>query len=197
VSTSIRTLSAVLGATGLLVLGVAVSTQADDAVAPAASAPDAAAAAKNPEATTFVAGETNQVLEGQAFWAMNVKPGLYEVTFRAIMFAEVPDGAPGTNLICGVLDANTFTGQGAPRIYAVQSAAFFGELPAAMSGASTVRVKDQAQPALTCVNPAGEFQLLKPINVTFTKVDSRQMKQAEQVVDQPEVMRELRRALGG
>ena len=100
-------------------------------------------------AITYVAGKRLQTVPGQAVWRMPVKPGLYEVSFRAMLMAEIPQDQIGVNLICGVADANQLNEN--PRIYTAASASYFGDIPAALSGASTVRIKPGAAVAATCV----------------------------------------------
>ncbi len=148
---------------------------------------------------TFVAGRSRQVIRsGQAIWSVDVKPGLYDVSFKAILALTQPDATHPGQVICGALDLNTFlqTQSGVPWIYTVDTAEYWGQLPAAMSGSATVPVRPGARPGVLCFSSTGGYQLEVPIVVTFTKVKSRHVSRAHGVPlnrkDERSVMRLLK-----
>jgi len=138
------------------------------------------AKALSTHAVTFKAGKRGQTISPAGLWTTPVKPGLYQVTFDAMLWDMT--GPSPANFVCGVLDVSTF---GTPNqvIYAASSAAYFGGTnggpPAAVSGAATVRVKDGASPGAVCFPESGTLQFFKPLKVTFTKINSRENKTAE------------------
>ena len=76
-----------------------------------------------------------------ALWSLDVEPGIYNVSMRAILNIEPDDpDATAASVICGVLDLNTFNTPNT-RVYVADSAVQIpGGLPAAMSGAATIRI---------------------------------------------------------
>jgi hypothetical protein len=92
-----------------------------------------------------------------------------------------PDGPGPANFVCGVLDLETF-GTDDQTIYVAASAPYLGATnggpPAAVSGAATVRVREGSTPGAVCFPDTGTFQFFKPLNVSFTRIDSREKRVA-------------------
>jgi hypothetical protein len=156
----------------------------------------AAVSASSARIHTFVAGRPRQVIgSGQAIWTVDVKPGLYDVSFKAILALTQPDATHPGQVICGALDLQTFaqTQSGVPWIYTVDSAEYWGQLPAAMSGSATVPVRPGARPGVLCFSSTGGYQLVAPIVVTFTKVKSRHISRAHGVPLNPKQERSIMR----
>lgn len=133
-------------------------------------------------AITFRAGSRGQVFSPGGMWSTPVQPGLYEVTFSAMLLDQ---SAPGpANFICGALDIETF-GSDNPRIYVAASAAYFGGTnggpPAAVSGAATVRVRQGETPGAVCFPENGTFEFFKPLRVTFTRINLERKRVASPV----------------
>jgi hypothetical protein len=130
-------------------------------------------------AITYKAGEVGQTVSPAGLWSTHVKPGLYEISFNALLWDQT--GPSPANFICGVLDLNTF-GTANQTIYTADSAAYFGGTnggpPAAVSGSATVRIHDGATPGGVCFPEAGTFEFFKPLRVTFTKINSRDIRTA-------------------
>jgi hypothetical protein len=155
------------------------------------------AARSSPGIHTFIAGKRGQVIQsGQAIWTVPVNPGLYEVSFKAILNLTQQNPPQPGEVICGAVDLATFN-HNVPWIYTVDSADFFGQIPAAMSGAATVPVRPGARPGVLCISPSGRFQMLSPIVVTFTKVGSRQVSRATPITVAPKDLRGITRLLKG
>lgn len=128
---------------------------------------------------TFRAGRRGQTVTPAGLWSTPVDPGLYEVTFNAMLWDQT---APGpANFVCGVLDLATF-GSDAQTIYVAASAPYFGGTdggpPAAVSGAATVRVREGSTPGAVCFPDTGTLQFFKPLSVSFTRIDSRERRVA-------------------
>ena len=147
-------------------------------------------------ATTYRAGERGQTVSPAGLWATPVRPGLYQVAFDAMLWDQTAQGP--ANFICGVLDIATFGAQ-RQTIYVASSAAYFGGMnggpPAAVSGAATVRIRDGQTPGAVCFPETGSFQFFKPLKVTFTRINSRQVLNAEPI--EPPARRPLPIPFGG
>jgi hypothetical protein len=159
-----------------------------------------AAAVSKPSSNihTFVAGRPReQIPGGQGIWTVDVKPGLYDVSFKAILALTQPDATHPGQVICGALDLQTLgqTQSGVPWIYTVDSAEYWGQLPAAMSGSATVPVRPGARPGVLCFSSTGSYRLEAPIVVTFTKVKSRHISRADSVPLTPKEGRSITRLL--
>jgi len=133
------------------------------------------AASALPAVSTFVAGSSGDVVQGLATWQISVDPGLYDVTTRMVMLLEPTDPqATSTSVICGVVDLDTL---GAPdtKIFVAESATVStaSSLPAAMSGAATVRIRKSASPGFVCFSPDASMQLFQPLAASFTRVQLR------------------------
>jgi hypothetical protein len=147
---------------------------------------------------TFIAGRPRErILDGQGIWTVDVKPGLYDVSFKAILALTQPDATHPGQVICGALDLQTFgqTQGGVPWIYTVGSAEYWGQLPAAMSGSATVPVRPGARPGVLCFSSTGGYQLEAPIVVTFTKVTSRHVSKAQGIPVNPKQRRSILKLL--
>jgi hypothetical protein len=133
-------------------------------------------------ATEFRAGKAGQVIDNGALWSLDVKPGTYTVSMRAIMnLAPSDPNATAASVICGVLDLETFNTPNT-RVYVVDSAVQLPNgLPAAMSGASTVRIGPDASPGGICISPDSDLQLFKPVIFSFGALDHRAVAKAEPV----------------
>jgi len=127
-------------------------------------------------AITFRAGRRNQTVSQAGLWSTPVKPGLYEISFDAMLWDQSVQ-APA-NFICGVLDISTF-GSENQTIYVASSAIYTGAAPAAVSGSATVRVRDDVSPGAVCFPESGQFQFFKPLRITFTRINSRDVRVAE------------------
>jgi hypothetical protein len=146
---------------------------------------------------TFIAGKRGLVVRsGQAIWTVPVKPGLYEVSFKAILNLSQPNPPQPGEVICGALDLKTLSNR-VPWIYTVDSADYFGQIPAAMSGSATIPVRPGAQPGMLCISPSGRFQMLSPVVATFTKVTSRHVSRAKRLTAAPKVLRGIRQLFRG
>jgi hypothetical protein len=137
-------------------------------------------------ATEFRAGATGDELQPGALWSVDVEPGIYNVSMRAILNIEPDDpDATAASVICGVLDLNTFNTPNT-RVYVADSAVQIpGGLPAAMSGAATIRIGPDAEPGGICITPNGTLQLFKPVIFSFGTLDHRGIDKADPVdIDQ-------------
>lgn len=125
-------------------------------------------------AHVFRAGTSGEVLDTGALWSLDIDPGAYTVAIRAIVNVEPNDQAvTAVSVICGVIDLDTFNTPN-PNVYLADSAVQVpGQLPAAMSGASTVRIRPGVNPGAICVAPDATVQLFKPVVVSFTNLDRR------------------------
>ena len=86
-----------------------------------------AAAVSKPSSNihTFIAGRPRErILDGLGIWTVDVKPGLYDVSFKAILGLTQPDATHPGQVICGALDLQTLgqTQSGVPWIYTVDTA---------------------------------------------------------------------------
>jgi hypothetical protein len=128
---------------------------------------------------TYRAGWRGQTVTPAGLWSTPVDPGLYEVTFNAMLWDQTAQGP--ANFVCGVLDLETF-GTDDQTIYVAASAPYLGATnggpPAAVSGAATVRVREGSTPGAVCFPDTGTFQFFKPLNVSFTRIDSREKRVA-------------------
>ncbi len=125
-------------------------------------------------ASVFRAGRSGDVLDTGGLWALNVDPGVYTVSMRAILTATPNDpNATAVSVICGVIDLDTFNTPNT-RVYLADSTVQIpDQLPAAMSGASTVRIRASENPGALCISPDASVQLFKPVVLNFTNVDRR------------------------
>jgi hypothetical protein len=133
-------------------------------------------------ALTYRAGKRNQTVSPAGLWSTPVKPGLYDVSFDAMLWDLNAQGP--ASFICGVLDLSTFETPNQV-IYVAASASQTwqgGGPPAAVSGAATVEVKPGAQVGAVCFPETGSFSFFKPLNVTFTEVDGIKKRVAESAV---------------
>jgi hypothetical protein len=130
-------------------------------------------------AVTFKAGKRGQTISPAGIWSTPVKPGLYQVTFDAMLWDMT--NPPPANFVCGVLDIATF-GTNDQTIYVAASAAYFGGTnggpPASVSGAATVRIRPGTEPGAVCFPETGTLQFFKPLRVTYTKINSRDSRTA-------------------
>jgi hypothetical protein len=133
-------------------------------------------------ALTFRAGSRGQVVSPAGMWSTPVRPGLYEVTFNAMLWDLSATGP--ANFICGVLDTATFGSQN-QTIYVASSAPYLGGMnggpPAAVSGAATIRVRQGEAPGAVCFPETGTFQFFKPLSVTFTRINVQRKRVASPV----------------
>ena len=140
------------------------------------------AAALVTRAITFRAGSRGQTVSPVGLWSTPVEPGLYEVSFDAMLWDQTATGP--ANFVCGVLDIATF-GTDDQTIYVASSAPYLagtnGGPPAAVSGSATVRVRSGTTPGAVCFPETGTFQFFEPLSVTFTRINSRQNRAAEPV----------------
>jgi hypothetical protein len=128
-------------------------------------------------AVSYRAGARGDVISGTGLWRVGVKPGVYQVSFKAFL---VPDAvAPGSTIdvICGVADLNTIGPR--TRVYTADSATYSNQFPTLMSGADTVRIRTGSDPGLVCTTSDNSaFTLFKPVTASFTPVNHRTLKDA-------------------
>jgi hypothetical protein len=128
-------------------------------------------------AVSYRAGRRGDVVAGAGFWRVNVRPGVYQVSFKAFL---VPAVAPGTSVdvICGVADLNTIGPN--TTVYTADSATYSNGFPTLMSGADTVRIRVGADPGIVCTTSTNaNFTLFKAITASFTHVNSRTVQTAQ------------------
>jgi hypothetical protein len=131
-------------------------------------------------AVTFKAGARGDVYHGTAFWDLELAPGVYQASFKAMVTPA--DGTPGapTGVICGIADLNTVGPS--THVYTAESASYLGQFPAIMSGGETVRIKAANRPGLVCtISIDGDFKLFKPLSASFTQINSRRIQTATPV----------------
>jgi hypothetical protein len=137
-------------------------------------------------ATEFRAGSAGDVIDTGALWSFDLDPGTYTVSMRAIMnLAPNDPSATAASVICGVIDLETFNTPNT-RVYVADSTVQLpGGLPAAMSGASTIRIGPNATPGAICISPDSSLQLFKPVVFSFGNLDRRVVSDADPVdIDQ-------------
>jgi len=128
--------------------------------------------------TTFRAGARGEVMtEGFGAWSLPVDPGLYEVSFTALLEPESEQDPTGISAICGIIDLST--GGERPRIYTAASGVFTSDLPLAASGAASIRVRPGQAPGLICVSNNTLFSLFKPAVASLTPINTRSVEIAE------------------
>jgi hypothetical protein len=131
-------------------------------------------------AVTFKAGARGDVFHGTAFWELDLAPGVYEASFKALVIPA--SGTVGTpvGVICGIADLNTVGAS--THAYTADSASYNGQFPAIMSGAETIRIRSSNRPGLTCfITGNTDFKLFKPLTASFTKINSRSVQTASPV----------------
>ena len=160
--------SAVLVGAAVLLIGVTAASSQGSSSKPTAAAAD------GQTAVTYKLGERADLFEFGAVWQLDVKPGLYNVDLRATAFLEPGDPeATVASMICGVIDLNTFE-NGYTRIYFAETATQTQSgPPAALSGASVVRVTPDMTPGVVCFIGNGAFQLYQPVTATFMPLGKR------------------------
>jgi hypothetical protein len=133
-------------------------------------------------ASVFRAGASGDTLDTGALWSLDIGPGAYSVAIRAIVTVTPNDPtATAVSVICGVIDLDTFNTPNT-RVYVADSAVQIpGQLPAAMSGASTVRIGRSVNPGVICIAPDSSVELFKPVVVSFTNIDHRVVNKATPV----------------
>jgi hypothetical protein len=139
-------------------------------------------------ATTFRAGKRGDVVTGGVgVWDVAVPAGNYQVSFQAVVFPSTGSALDPVPVVCGVVDVLTLGPR--TRIYTADSTTYVGSLPAAMSGAETVRIRPGQQPALICSTegnaPGTDFALFRPVTASFVKINSREVRSAAVVVPAP------------
>ena len=141
-------------------------------------------------ALTFSAGTRGDISPGLGFWSTPVRPGLYDVSFLAVLlFPSTPDGSI-EHTICAVGDLTSFGGN--PRLYTADSAVGTNQFPGIMSGSATVRIPPNATPGIFCVTPGGsDFLLFKPLKVSFTPVNHHRLRSADQLPLDAQAQRHL------
>lgn len=175
-----------VAAATLLVLGIDATTTAATptkaAGSPAATQQferrAASLAPTSKHAISYRAGWPGQTMSPGGLWSMPVDPGLYEVSFTAMLWDRSAQGP--ANYICGVIDLETYGTEGQV-IYVAASAPYLGASPAALSGTATVRVREGSSPGAVCFPDTGTFTFYKPLTVTYTRIDSRERRVAETV----------------
>jgi hypothetical protein len=137
--------------------------------ASAQSRPDA-----SPVAVTFKTGHRGDSFETGALWRLRLKPGLYDATFRATLLLQPADpDATEAAAICGIISLKNFPSENT-RIFAADSTVQVSNgVPAAMSGAATIRIGADTKPGLVCVAPNSTIQLFQPVAASFTTVEHR------------------------
>ena len=129
-------------------------------------------------AVTYRVGRRGKVVAGIGVWSLDIKPGLYQVTFNVV---AIPDTSPDLvgGMICGVVDLDTLGPN--TRVYAADSGNVMdGDTgnPIAMSGAEMVRIGRTANPALYCGSNTSAYTLFSA-SVSLTKITSRTIKKAQ------------------
>lgn len=139
-------------------------------------------------AVTFKAGKPGAVVNRLRIWDLPVAVGAYQVSFKAVAIPSTGTPQAPTQLVCGVADLPTLA-TGNPFIYTAQVATYIGDFPAIISGAEAVRVRSGQQPGVLCTtssNTAGtKFTLFKPVTVSFTKINAREVRKAERLTTPP------------
>jgi hypothetical protein len=131
-------------------------------------------------AVSFRAGARGDVVPGGGFWSVDVKPGIYEISFRAFVLPDQVTPGSTLDVICGVADLNTIGPN--TTVYTADSATYTNQFPTLMSGADTVRIRGGAAPGIVCTTADNsDFTLFKPVRATFTPVNHLSLKAAEPV----------------
>jgi len=134
-------------------------------------------------AVSYRAGTRRDVVPGTGLWRVGVKPGSYQVSFKAFVIPDAVAQGSTIDVICGVADLNTIGPN--TRVYTADSATYSNQFPTLMSGADTVRIRQGTQPGIVCVTSDNSaFTLFKPITASFTPVNHRTLKDAVPVPSQ-------------
>ena len=129
-------------------------------------------------AVSYRAGKRGDVLAGSGLWRVKVAPGVYQVSFKAFLIPDAVAPGASVDVICGVADLNTLGPN--TRVYTADSATYSNGFPTLMSGADTVRIRQDADPGIVCTTSTNtNFTLFKAITASFTRVNSRTVKTAK------------------
>jgi len=121
---------------------------------------------------TYSAGARGDELPGGlSTWPLPVRPGLYQVSFKAFL---VPAGVPSGEsvaVICGLADLDTI----GPRtqVYTAGSTSAGEQFPALLSGSETVRIAKGDDPGLVCSAASDGLVLFQPLRSSWIPVDRR------------------------
>jgi hypothetical protein len=129
---------------------------------------------------TYAGGHRREVFsDGFAIFSTPLDPGVYQTSFRAGLFPQVPSGSSGAEVICAIADLTNFGGPNT-KVFAAQSTFAAGDTgaPVFLSGTETVRITDQMRPAMVCLtiqtgNDPVPFQFFAPMKASFVQVASR------------------------
>jgi hypothetical protein len=131
-------------------------------------------------AVGYRAGARGDVVPGAGFWRVGVKPGIYQVSFRAFLLPDQVTPGSTVDVICGVADLNTIGPD--TTVYTADSATYSNQFPTLMSGADTVHIRVGAAPGIVCTTANNsDFTLFKPVRATFTPVNRLRHKTATPV----------------
>jgi hypothetical protein len=134
-------------------------------------------------ALTFSAGRRGDRIPGTRVWNLPVAPGIYQVSFKAAIIPRRGSVQMPVQSICGVADLRTLGSS--THIYTADSATYIGAFPSIMSGAEVVRIRPAQSPGLVCTtasNTAGaHFRLFSAVTASFTRVNSREVRSAEEL----------------
>jgi hypothetical protein len=135
-------------------------------------------------AITYSAGKRGDRIAGARIWSTPVAPGIYQVSFKAIVIPRRGDVQDPVQVVCGVADLLTVGAS--THVYTADSATYIGTFPAIMSGAEVVRIRAAQQPGLLCTTAANtggvNFRLFKAVTASFTRLNSREVRSAEALV---------------
>jgi hypothetical protein len=133
-----------------------------------------------PRTVSYHAGARGDTVSGGGFWRVKVRPGAYQVTFKAFVIPDAVTPGSSVDVICGVADLNTLGPN--TNVYTADSATYDNQFPTLMSGADTVRIKKGAAPGIVCTTSTStNFTLFKPISASFTRVNHRTVRTASPV----------------
>jgi hypothetical protein len=120
----------------------------------------------------FRAGARGQVEQGVVAWNLPLARGIFEANFTVGIVPST--GSPGApvSVVCGIVDPRTIGPT--TRVYTANSTLYAGgNIPAFVSGATTLRVTKDSQLALVCTSESPQFTLYSPATASFASVTSR------------------------
>jgi hypothetical protein len=118
---------------------------------------------------TYTAGAAGQKFTGDVSYKVNIKPGLYDISFQSVF--EPGDGTPAApaQSQCALFSQSQALG----KVYVASSAGYFGTGVPAFSGDNVTRILPGGVSFLCTTDATDPSTLMVPNTISFTTVNSR------------------------
>jgi hypothetical protein len=127
---------------------------------------------------TFRAGAGGEVHQGVAAWELPLSTGVFQASFTVGLVPATGSAGAPVSAVCGLVDPRTVGPN--TLVYAADSTLYAGgNIPAFVSGTTTLRVGTGTRVALVCTSESPEFTMYAPATASFAKVTSDTVRTAQ------------------